>query len=715
MRFLVFSDLHLDHTFAEVRPEGARRRRRNLRECLDRIIALADAVDADAILSAGDLYEQRHLAADTGDFLARRFGQAGRPVLLAPGCEDPYTPESVYATTRWPANVHVFDHDHLRPVDLAPGLRLWGAAHVRATGTARLLDGFRAEGDAVHVALLHRSELPVLDGDDDLGPLLDPYGPDRIREAGLAHAFLGHLHTPADGPWHTDPGNPDPLAFGEVGQRGAVVVDVGDDGTVRRQRHVVAVSQVHDVVVDVTGAQRPDDVLDRVLDAVGDLHGTVRVTLEGRATPGLDVRVDDVASWSSEQLEIVVRDRRPLPSLPTAREDTTSLRTATQVRDRSRDRLRAARQAHRDHLALLAERDAVAATLQRLEETAAAATPRPAPPTGDLEPAPTVVAAHEAWAQARGRLRRHADDEPTAAAPVDLGGVPLDDVEELLSALTAGPATTDPALADRLARLEREAADRPERPAARRAQTVAMLVAAASGTALAVMGESVLGRGLPALAVVLVLVIAVLRRRGGEDPELAAAREQVRADMLLAWRRNSEIAGARHDAHRALHRAGLPTDPEQLGDLVATARAAAQQQRARAEWEREREALVESLARTTARLRDALAERGVAPVDDAGAASARYEADCRARRQHRQQVADLRARGDEHERRLARYRDDLRRLEGRVEQSARDLVPLAEATEDAERAERALRRVRRLQDPSATAVGSGALADHPSG
>ena len=81
-----------------------------------------------------------------------------------------------------------------------------------------------------------------------------PFRAEQIGAAGLHHALLGHFHTPRDAPDHTYPGNPEPLTFGEAGPRGAVLVTVDGTGTVHTQRHRVAVTSVHDIVVDLDGA-----------------------------------------------------------------------------------------------------------------------------------------------------------------------------------------------------------------------------------------------------------------------------------------------------------------------------------------------------------------------------------------------------------------------------------------------------------------------------
>ena len=307
MRLVVFSDLHLDTTFAWAPREVARRRRANLRETLRAVVALADEVDADVLCSAGDLYEHEHVTPETGRFVHGLLADAGRPVVLVAGNHDPLVPGSLYASLPWPDHVHVVDADRLAPLDLVDGVRLWAASHHVTAGTPGFLDDFRVEGDAVHYALFHGSEEQSLGRESERKQPHAPFTSEQIPAAGLAHALVGHFHTPRDGRWHTYPGNPDPLTFGEDGDRGAVVVDVAADGTPERTRHRVAVSEVHDLTVDVTGATTTAEVVDRARTALGATAGEIRVTVTGELAEDLDLQPQDLTVLTTPQRCVVPR------------------------------------------------------------------------------------------------------------------------------------------------------------------------------------------------------------------------------------------------------------------------------------------------------------------------------------------------------------------------------------------------------------------------
>jgi DNA repair exonuclease SbcCD nuclease subunit len=310
VRLLVCADVHLDAPFTSLTVAGprlARARRRELRDTFSRICALAEQLQVDALLCAGDLYEHDRVTPDTAAFLQSSFADLGRPVFLAPGNHDWCGPTSLYAQARWSGNVHVFGTDRLQPVELTPGLTLWGAAHLAPANTDGFLEGFEVDRGGVHLALFHGSERSGL---QQQGSGKIPHAPFRAADVpavGLHHVFAGHYHAPVDGLWHTYPGNPDPLTFGETGDRGAVLAEIGADGSVTRVRHQVGGSEVASITVDLTGVIHSGEIRDRVAAALAPRSGVVRVTLTGAVSPEVDVRPDDLTELGVHLDGLVMR------------------------------------------------------------------------------------------------------------------------------------------------------------------------------------------------------------------------------------------------------------------------------------------------------------------------------------------------------------------------------------------------------------------------
>lgn len=295
-----FADLHLDAQFAWMGVSSvAHRRRQGLRETLRKITTVAKDVQADALLCGGDLYEHERVTADTSAFLAHAF-RSIEPikVFLAPGNHDWYGTESLYASTAWSANVHVFKESRFQPVELAHGLTLWGAAHVAPRGTEGFLNGFRVDRDGIHLALFHGAERGWFSEQEEGKAPHAPFDAQEISDAGFHHAFLGHYHRPRDARHFTYPGNPEPLAFGEDGERGVVIATVDGDGRIHRKRRRVNVSTVHDIQLDVTGCRSQQEIRDRLSARMagvdGTERGTARITLIGELDPDVQLHESDV-------------------------------------------------------------------------------------------------------------------------------------------------------------------------------------------------------------------------------------------------------------------------------------------------------------------------------------------------------------------------------------------------------------------------------------
>ena len=314
MRLLHFADLHLDAPFAWAKPETARLRRRNRRETLTRILQLADDEAVDAILCAGDLFEHERFTPDTVAFLRESFARTDRPIYLAPGNHDWYSARSPYALVEWSPNVHLFTEDRLTPVELADGLTLWGAAHRAPANTGPFFAEFRPDRGGVHLAMAHASERSALPFQEPDKELHAPFDASELEAAGIDHAFLGHYHVARDRDRYTYPGNPDPLAFGESPGRGVVLATVAADGAVTRDRRVVAVSEVHEVPLDVEGCLHVDDLRDRVSQAIAGLTGSVRVTLTGEVPADLPIDPSGLSVLGDHLDGLVVRAGAIVPA-----------------------------------------------------------------------------------------------------------------------------------------------------------------------------------------------------------------------------------------------------------------------------------------------------------------------------------------------------------------------------------------------------------------
>ena len=310
MKIAHLADAHLDTAFRLFSPEVARQRRQAIEASLRAAFEEASNAGVDAILVAGDLYEHDRVVPDTGEFLRALFTQvAPTLVFVAPGNHDWFGPSSLYARLDWSPNVHIFATDRLEPFELAEGLTLWGAAHCAPANTDGFLDQFSVDRDGVNIGLFHGSEQGAFSFQEEGKVPHAPFRAAQIGEAGLAHLFTGHLHTPIDADAYTYPGNPEPLSFGErtTPTPGLVLATIGSDGRVERERRKVGQTHIADVQLNVTGCASGNDVRERAAAELGAFTGCVRVTVSGELAPEVDISLTDIERSAPHAMAVVAR------------------------------------------------------------------------------------------------------------------------------------------------------------------------------------------------------------------------------------------------------------------------------------------------------------------------------------------------------------------------------------------------------------------------
>lgn len=325
IKIVHFADLHLDRKFAWA-GRAASGRRENQRKVLRRIVGVAQEEEADALFCGGDLYEHERITRDTLSFLKEAFAALSPiRVFVSPGNHDWYGPDSPYASVSWSDNVHIFSEAHFEPTTLAEGFTLWGAAHLAPANTDNFLTDFRVEGNGCHLALFHGAEKNWL---TDQGEGKEPHAAfdaTEIERAGFAHAFLGHYHRPRHSRFLTYPGNPDPLEFGETGDRGLVIASVTHNGKIHREHRSVAVTESHDFALDITRCATRQHVIDRIKEHAGDAGGFVRVTVSGDLDPDMDLDESHVREClrSFDAVQVRWGEVRPAYDLEALREEET--------------------------------------------------------------------------------------------------------------------------------------------------------------------------------------------------------------------------------------------------------------------------------------------------------------------------------------------------------------------------------------------------------
>ena len=281
VKLLHAADLHLDSAFEALSGALAAQRRREQRQLLRSLPALAKAQGAQLILLPGDLLDTDSPYGETVRMLADAFAETDAHVFISPGNHDYYTANAPYARLRFPENVHIFTHAHLEPVTLPElGVRVWGAAFEDKHCPA-LLRGFSLDRTDDYVELL------CVHG--EVGSAGSPYNPmteAELAASGFDYAALGHVHTcsglrRAGDTFYAWPGCAEGRGFDETGEKGVLIATVSR-GHTEAEFVPLGGRRYEKLTVDVTGR----DALAAVRTELppGAAQHIFRITLKGECS-----------------------------------------------------------------------------------------------------------------------------------------------------------------------------------------------------------------------------------------------------------------------------------------------------------------------------------------------------------------------------------------------------------------------------------------------
>lgn len=228
--FVHTGDIHLGLHFNNVSfdREKAIARRRELWSTFERIARYAHENHMDFLLIAGDLFEDRYFT--LGDMRRVRdiLGSIeDTNVLVIAGNHDYLYEKSLYNKVEWSPNVHIFRGDGLEKKEF-PELNtvIYGYSWDRV----EIRDSVSFEDFDLHDK--GKNRILLLHGDIGSNSRYLPLDLNRLRELDMDYIGLGHIHKPQIIDENIAYcGCPEPLDFGEVGERGFIQGHITQDGT----------------------------------------------------------------------------------------------------------------------------------------------------------------------------------------------------------------------------------------------------------------------------------------------------------------------------------------------------------------------------------------------------------------------------------------------------------------------------------------------------
>ena len=297
-RFVHAADIHLDSPLRSLAlrdPDLAELIGNATRRAFVRIVDLCLDEQVDALLLAGDLYDDNQTSMKTARFLAeqiRRLHEANIRTFIIRGNHDAMC--KITKELTFPDSVKVFggraEAISIDRTNRDTPIAIHGLSFAHPHAPESLLPRYAAPiQGAVNIGLMHTS-LAGAAGHD----LYAPCSIADLQIAGFQYWALGHIHKRAvvnSGCAIVMPGMPQGRDINEAGAKSVTLVTIGDDRSVHLAEHVTSLAQFERVVVDLSAVEDWRDMvgvvaeaLERARDEAVSEHLVARLRITG-ATP----------------------------------------------------------------------------------------------------------------------------------------------------------------------------------------------------------------------------------------------------------------------------------------------------------------------------------------------------------------------------------------------------------------------------------------------
>ena len=280
MKIIHCSDLHLDSALgSNLSPEKARTRNAELCATFGRMVRFAVHEQVQAVLIAGDLFDTAQVSRRTADYVLDQIRNAPAVTFFYirgnhDECRHPF------AGQKLPENLITFGNTW---ESHRCGEVVITAMEPDEAGWYEMYGQLQLNGEDINIVMLHGQIAAQPDVEQIALPLL--------RGHHIQYLALGHLHAYQRMHLDTDgiccySGCLEGRGFDECGEKGFVLLEICGK-TVRSRLIPFASRSLHEIAVDMTGAETVTQILGRMRQAAVDIppEDMVKFILQGSFTP----------------------------------------------------------------------------------------------------------------------------------------------------------------------------------------------------------------------------------------------------------------------------------------------------------------------------------------------------------------------------------------------------------------------------------------------
>lgn len=220
IKFIHTGDLHLGLKFQKVsfQKDKAMERRRELWSTFERIVKYAKDNKVDFLLIAGDLFEESYFTMADITRVRDTFREAKDVnIIISAGNHDYIGIRSLYDKVEWTNNVTIFNKEKIQRKEFEELNTViygysWDTMEIRENN---LFDGLKVDSTKKNILVLH--------GELGNNSSYLPLNIDELSNLNMDYIALGHIHKPQIiNERIAYCGCPEPLDFGETGDRGII-------------------------------------------------------------------------------------------------------------------------------------------------------------------------------------------------------------------------------------------------------------------------------------------------------------------------------------------------------------------------------------------------------------------------------------------------------------------------------------------------------------